>query len=366
MKRRDVLKAAGLGIAGSAALSMPAIAQTAPEIRWRLASAFPNSLDTLYGTAELFARYVSEATDGRFQIQTFAAGEIVPGGPAPLDAVSANTVEMAHTATYYSWGKDPTFALGTAVPFGLNSRMQNAWQYHGGGIDLMNAFFAKHNLYGLPGGNTGAQMGGWFRNEINTVADLNGLKFRIAGLAGAVVSKLGVVPQQIAAGDIYSALERGTIDAVEFVGPYDDQKLGFVQVAPYYYYPAYWEGGAMLHFLINLEQWETLPESYKSVVRTAAQAANVDMQARYDHLNPTAIAELVANGAQLRPFSQEIMDASFTAAQETYAEINGQNADFKTIFDSQMAYRGDAYLWFQISEYTYDTFLMTLQRAGRL
>jgi TRAP-type mannitol/chloroaromatic compound transport system substrate-binding protein len=364
VKRRDVLKSAGLGLAG-AALARPALAQTQPEISWRLASAFPKTLDTLFGTAELFARYVADASDNRFRIQVAPAGEIVPGGPAPLDAVSTKTVEMAHTATYYSWGKDPTFALGTAIPFGLNSRMQNAWMYHGGGIDLFNTFLAKHDLYGLPGGNTGAQMGGWFRKEINSSADLTGLKFRIAGLAGTVLAKVGVVPQQIPASDIYPALEKGTIDATEFVGPYDDEKLGFVKVAPFYYYPAFWEIGAMLHFIINKGAWDGLPESYKAIVRAAAQAANSDMQARYDQANPQAIRDLVAGGAQLRPFSQEIMETSFNAAQETYTEL-ASNADFKAVYDSMIAYRGDAYLWFQVSEFTADTFMMTMQRAGKL
>ena len=365
MKRRDILKAGAIGLAG-AALARPAIALNAPELHWRLASAFPRTLDTLFGTAELFTRYVAEATDNRFRITPSQAGEIVAGGPAPLDAVSAGTVEMAQTASYYSWGKDPTFAFGTGIPFGLNSRMQNAWLYHGGGTDLLNEFFAKHNIFALPGGNTGAQMGGWFRKEINTTADLNGLKFRIAGLAGAVLSKLGVVPQQIAAADIYPALEKGTIDATEFVGPYDDQRLGFVQVAPYYYYPAFWEAGSSLHFMINKPLWDELPAAYQSTIRAAAQAANCDMQARYDTVNPPAIRELVANGAQLRPFSQEIMEASFEAANETYAELSGANPDFKKIYDAVVAYRADAYLWFQVSEYTYDTFMMTLQRAGKI
>lgn len=365
MKRRDVLKAAGIGLAG-ATLARPALAQTAPELNWRLASAFPKTLATLFGTAELFARYVADATDNRFKIQVLAAGDIVPGGPAPLDAAADNTVEMAHTAPYYSWGKDPAFAIGTAIPFGPNARMQNAWMYHEGGLDLWNTFLAKHNLYGLPGGNTGAQMGGWFRKEINTSADLNGLKFRIAGLAGSVLSKVGVVPQQIAAGDIYPALEKGTIDATEFVGPYDDQQLGFVKVAPYYYYPAFWEIGAMLNFVINKAQWDGLPPSYQAIIRAAAQAANSDMLAKYDALNPDAIRALVASGAQLRPFSQEIMETSYTAAQEVYAEISANNADFKALFDSMIAYRNDAYLWFQVAEYTADTFMMTLQRAGKL
>jgi TRAP-type mannitol/chloroaromatic compound transport system substrate-binding protein len=365
LKRRDVLKGVGIGLAG-ATLARPALAQTAPELNWRIASAFPKSLDTLFGTAELFARYVADATDNRFKIQVFAAGEIVPGGPAPLDAAADNTVEMAHTAPYYSWGKDPAFALGTAIPFGPNARMQNAWMYHEGGLDLWNTFLAKHNLYGLPGGNTGAQMGGWFRKEINTSADLNGLKFRIAGLAGSVLSKVGVVPQQIAAADIYPALEKGTIDATEFVGPYDDQQLGFVKVAPYYYYPAFWEIGAMLNFVINKAQWDGLPPSYQAIMRAAAQAANSDMLAKYDALNPDAIRALVASGAQLRPFSQEIMETSYNAAQQVYTELSASNADFKTLFDSMIAYRNDAYLWFQVSEYTADTFMMTQQRAGKL
>jgi TRAP-type mannitol/chloroaromatic compound transport system substrate-binding protein len=365
MKRRDLLKGAGLGLAG-AALARPALAQTAPELKWRLASAFPKTLDALFGTAELFARYVAEATDNRFQIHVAPAGEIVPGGPGPVDAVSTKTVEMGHTASYYSWGKDPTFALGTAMPFGLNSRMQNAWNYHGGGIDLLNEFYAKFDIFALPGGNTGAQMGGWFRNEINAPADLSGLKFRIPGLAGAVLSKLGVVPQQLPGADIYPALEKGTIDATEWVGPYDDQKLGFVKVAPYYYYPAFWEIGAMLHFMINKAEWEGLPAGYQAVIRAAAQAANCDMQAKYDQANPQAIRDLVAAGAQLRPFSQEIMETSFAAAQEIYAELSAQNADFKKVYDSIVAYRGDAYLWFQISEYTSDTFMMTQQRAGKI
>ena len=178
------------------------------------------------------------------------------------------TVEMCHTASYYYFGKDPTFAFGTAVPFGLNSRMQNAWLYFGGGMELMNEFYKKFNIHAIPAGNTGAQMGGWFRKEIKDLADLNGLKMRIGGFAGRVSAKLGVVPQQIAGGDIYPALEKGTLDAAEWVGPYDDEKLGFHKVAQYYYYPGWWEGGAMLHNFINIDKWNELPQTYKSIVRT--------------------------------------------------------------------------------------------------
>lgn len=365
MKRREILKAAGLGIAGSATLAMPAIAQSAPELKWRCTSSFPKSLDTIYGTAETFAKYVADATDNKFQIQVFAAGELVPG-PQAADAVSANTVELCHTASYYFWGKDPTWAFGTAVPFGLNSRMQNGWQYYGGGIDLLNEFYAKYSIYALPCGNTGSQMGGWFRKEINTVADLSGLKFRIGGFGGSILQKLGVVPQQIPGGEIYPALEKGAIDACEWVGPYDDEKLGFYKVAPYYYYPGFWEGGAMLHVMINQGKWNELPPNYKAIVTTAAQAANCDMQAKYDALNPAAIRTLVASGAQLRPFSQEIMEAAFQASHETYAELSASNPEFKKVYDSIAAYRAESYLWFQVSEYTFDTFMMTQQRAGKI
>ncbi|MGC4026811.1 MAG: TRAP transporter substrate-binding protein [Mesorhizobium sp.] len=368
MDRRSFITKAGLAGAGAAAattLAAPAIAQSNPKVTWRLASSFPKSLDTIYGGAEVFSKMVSEATDGNFEVQVFAAGEIVPGLQA-ADAAASGTVEAAHTVSYYYWGKDPTWALGAAVPFALNARGMNAWQYHGGGIDLFNEFLATQGLVGFPGGNTGVQMGGWFRKEINTVADMKGLKMRIGGFAGKVVEKLGVVPQQIAGGDIYPALEKGTIDAAEWVGPYDDAKLGFQKVAPYYYYPGWWEGGPTVHLLFNKAKFDELPKSYQSLVRTAAQAEDANMLQKYDYLNPTAIKQLVANGAQLRPFSQEILAACFDASNEVYAEITASNANFKKIWDSIVAFRKEYYLNMQIAEYNYDTFMMVQQRGGKL
>jgi len=363
MKRRQFVQAAGLGLA-AAAIAKPAIAQSAPEIKWRLTSSFPKSLDTIYGAAETFSKAVAEATDGKFQIQVFAGGEIVPGLQA-ADAVTNGTVEMCHTAPYYYVGKDPTFAFATSVPFGLNSRQQNAWFYHGGGMDLMNEFFKGFNIHSMPGGNTGTQMGGWFRKEIKTPADFNGLKMRIGGLAGKVIAKLGAVPQQIAGGDIYPALEKGTIDAAEWVGPYDDEKLGFNKVAPFYYYPGWWEGGASLHFFTNTAKWAELPKNYQAILTSAAAHANVDMQAKYDARNPGAIKRLVQDGgAQLRPFSPEIMEACYKAATDLYAEIAGTNANFKKVHDAYMAFRNEEYLWFQIGEYTYDSFMIRQRAKG--
>src|SRR5713101_1454042 len=237
MKRRKFITTAAIGGVSAAALAAsfpkPAIAQSQPEIKWRLASSFPKSLDTLYGGAEQVAKRVAEATDNKFQIRTFAGGEIVPALQV-LDAVQNNTVEMGHTASYYYVGKDMTFGLDCTIPFGMNARQQNAWMTHGGGLELLRAFFKDYNVYNIPAGNTGAQMGGWYRKEIKTLDDLKGLKFRIgSGMAGAIMSKLGVVPQTIPGGDIYPALEKGTIDAAEWVGPYDDEKLGFYKVAKY-------------------------------------------------------------------------------------------------------------------------------------
>ncbi len=368
MDRRSFIKKVSVGGAAAAAASVlaaPAIAQSSPKITWRLTSSVPKSRDTIYGGAEVFAKMLSEATDGNFAVQVFAAGELVPGLQA-ADATTAGTVEACHTVSYYYWGKDPAWALGAAVPFALNARGQNAWQYHGGGIDLMNEFFGTQGLVGFPGGNTGVQMGGWFRKEINTVADLQGLKMRIGGFAGKVVERLGVIPQQIAGGDIYPSLEKGTIDAAEWVGPYDDEKLGFYKVAPYYYYPGWWEGGPTVHLLFNKAKFEELPANYKSLVRTAAQATDANMLQKYDYLNPAAVRRLVADGAQLRPFSQEILEACFNKANEVYAEITASNAGFKKIWDSLTGFRKEHYLWAQVAEYNYDTFMMIQQRNGKL
>ncbi|MCA3631391.1 MAG: TRAP transporter substrate-binding protein [Methylobacterium sp.] len=362
MKRRQFLTAAGAGLAAGA-IAKPAIAQSMPEVKWRLTSSFPKSLDTIYGAAETFSKAVAEMTDNKFQIQVFAAGEIVPGLQAQ-DAITNGTVEVAHTASYYYVGKDPTFALGTAVPFGLNSRMQDAWFMHANGMDLLNEFYAGFNIHALLGGNTGCQMGGWFRKEIKNVADLNGLKMRIGGFAGRVLTKLGSVPQQIAGGDIYPALEKGTIDAAEWVGPYDDQKLGFNKVAPVYHFPGWWEGGAALHFFINKAKWEGLPKVYKAILENASHHANTDMQAKYDARNPAAMKALFAAGTQFKPFPPDVMQACWKASNEIYAETVAANPKFKKVYDNMVAFRNDEYLWWQVAEMTYDQYMINFVTRG--
>jgi TRAP-type mannitol/chloroaromatic compound transport system substrate-binding protein len=362
MKRRQFFGAATA--VAATGLAMPAIAQSIPKVSWRLASSFPKGLDTIYGGGETLAKYVSEATDGNFTIDVFAAGELVPPFEV-VDAVQTGTVDLAHTVGYYFSGKDVAWAALSAIPFSLNARGMSAWYYHGGGLDITNAFFANYGIVGFPCGNTAAQMGGWFRKEINTLADLQGLKMRI-GFAGVVMTKLGVIPTPMPGGEIYNALEKGTIDAAEWVGPYDDEKLGFQKVAPYYYYPGWWEGGPTVHALINKGKYDELPPAYQSLLRTACQATSNDMLAKYDYVNPTALKKLVAAGAQLKPFSAEIMDAAFKAAEETYAEFETQSANFKTIWESIRAFRKDHYLWNQVAELNFDSFLQAQQRAGKL
>jgi TRAP-type mannitol/chloroaromatic compound transport system substrate-binding protein len=364
MKRRKFINSAGAGMAGIlAAGSAPAFAQASPEIKWRMTSSFPKSLDTIYGAAEVISKRVAAATNNKFQIQLFASGEIVPGLQA-LDAVQNGTVQCCHTAPYYYVGKDPTFAFGTAVPFGMNCRQYNAWWYVGGGEGVYNEFLKEYGVHAFLSGNTGAQMGGWYRKEIKTVADLKGLKLRIGGFAGQVLAKLGVVPQQIAGGEIYPALEKGTIDAAEWVGPYDDEKLGFNKVAKFYYYPGWWEGGPALHTIVNQKALAELPADYRAILEAACHEGNTMMMARYDAGNPDALKRLVAGGAQLRPFSKPVMEACYKAALELYKETSEKNAKFKKVHDHYMAFMENQVLWFRVAEGTFDTFMQTGRRGG--
>ncbi|MBF0168390.1 MAG: TRAP transporter substrate-binding protein [Alphaproteobacteria bacterium] len=358
MERRKFLKTAGLGLAASS-VAAPALAQSAtmPEVNWRCASSFPKSLDTIFGAAEVISKRVEAATNGKFKIRVFAGGEIVPGLQV-LDAVKDGTVECGHTANYYYFGKDPTFAFDCAVPFGMTARMQNAWMYVGGGLELMREFFKTHNVIQFPAGNTGAQMGGWFRKEIKTVKDMQGLKMRIGGFAGKVMGKLGVVPQQIAGGDIYPSLEKGTIDAAEWVGPYDDEKLGFYKVAKYYYYPGWWEGGPQLSLNVNINEWNKLPPAYQAALESACAEANIFMMAKYDAQNPDAMKRLIGNGVQLRAFPKAVLEACYKAANEVFEETSATNANFKKVFDHWKAFRDMEYDWFRVAENTYDNFMV--------
>jgi TRAP-type mannitol/chloroaromatic compound transport system substrate-binding protein len=359
MKRRDFLKVGGVGLAAST-VAAPAIAQSMPEIKWRLAASWPKSLDTLYGGCEYFCKRVAEITDNHFQIQPFAAGEIVPGLQV-LDAVSNGTVEMGNTALYYYWGKNAAFTFGTALPFGLDTRQHISWLLWGDGQNLLNDLLKEFNCTSIPTGSTGAQMGGWFRKEIKSMEDLKGLKFRVGGFAGTIIAKVGGVPQQIAGGDIYPALEKGTIDAAEWVGPYDDEKLGFVKVAKLYYYPGWWEGTGQGHNVFNLEKWNALPKYYQAAVESASRDTFTWVTGKYDYVNPPALKRLIVAGAQLRPFPQEVLEGCYAAANEIYAELSKTNPHFNKLYTSLTAFRNESLPWMQVAELSFDSFMMRMR-----
>lgn len=365
MKRRHFLgntvigatSATALGACGQAKTGSVAQSNSQPMVRWRMATSWPKTLDTIYGGADTVCKRVGEMTDGRFTIIPFQAGEIVPGLQV-LDAVQAGTVECGHTAGYYYIGKNPALGFGTSVPFGLNAQQQNAWLYHGGGLAAMQKIYANFNVINFPAGNTGVQMGGWFKREIKSLADLKGLKMRIPGLGGDVMSRLGVNVQVLPGGEIYLALDRGAIDAAEWAGPYDDEKLGLHKAAQFYYYPGWWEPGPTLDVQVNLKAWQKLPKEYQEIFKNAAMDANMNMLAQYDALNREALQRLVQGGTKLVAYSQEIMQAAQKAAFELYEENAGKDATFKEVYQQWKTFREQVFQWNKVNELSFANFVM--------
>lgn len=352
MQRRSFMAQAS----AAAILAAPAVVHAQTKIRWRLASSFPKSLDTIFGGAEVFAKAVSEATGGRFEISVHAGGELVPPFGV-VDAIQHGTVEAAHTAPYYFFGKDETFALDCAVPFGLNSRQQTAWMFQGNGLALMRDFYRPYNIVNFPLGNTGAQMAGWYRKPIRSLADIKGMKIRVGGFGGRILQRIGAVPQNIPGGEIYTSLEKGTIDAAEWVGPYDDEKLGFHKVAPYYYYPGWWEGGAQLVLYVNAKAWEALTPEYRAIVHAAASQAHVVMQARYDVYNPEALKRLIASGTLVRHLPRSVLQAAFKAANAVYDELAQTNKSWQKVYADWSRFRRDQVSWSRFAEGEFDRFM---------
>jgi TRAP-type mannitol/chloroaromatic compound transport system substrate-binding protein len=354
MQRRKFLQQAGL--AGILAAGVAPAVHAQQTIRWRLASSFPRALDTIFGGADVFAAKVKEMSGGKFEISVHAGGELMPAFGV-VDGVQQGTVECAHTAPYYFFGKDDTFAINCAIPFGLNSRQMTAWMIEGNGLKLFREFYANYNIVNFPLGNTGAQMGGWYRKPIKSLADIKGMKMRIGGFGGKVLAAIGGVPQNIPGGEIYQALEKGTIDATEWVGPYDDLKLGFYKVAKNYVYPAWWEGGPELELYVNSKAWASLPAEYKAILESAAAVGHTDMQAKYDARNPRALKELVGSGVQLQRMPKDVMNAAFKAAMELYSDLSAKNPAWKKIYSDYAAFRKEQNQWFQFAEAGFDNFM---------
>ena len=364
MKRR-VFLAAGAASAIGAGLAKPAIAQSTPNITWRLASVFPRSAEVIMGAANHMAHSVAALTDGRFRIQIFPAGS-AEVGRNPITAVTTGAVECAQAPLYALADKEPTFAFGTGIPFGLNARHQHSWWLTGGGREIITKELEKFNCTALVMGNSGTQMGGWFRKEIASVDDLKGLKFRIGGMGGDILARLGVEKITLPPGEVPAALEKGTIDAAEFVGPADDEKLGLFKVAKYYYHPGWWDGCGTVHLFIGLEQWNALPKAYQAIVTAAAAYANARMQARYDVSAPAALETLLAEGTELRTFPLPVLEACFAAANAVFAEQSAASERFKGIYESWRQFRGDQVAWFGVTELSFDTLMATLGREGKL
>jgi TRAP-type mannitol/chloroaromatic compound transport system substrate-binding protein len=322
-----------------------------------MTSSFPKSLDTLFGAGKTLCRYVAEATDNKFQIQAYSAGELATSRQA-LDVVSSGAVECAHTPLSFHLNKDMTMAFGAGLPFGLNERHQQSWWTFGGGAEIVNASLKKFNALGLPAGSTGAQMGGWFKREITSVEDLKGLRIRINGMGGAILERLGATSSEMPHADVIAALENNAIDGAEFICPHDDERLGLVRVARYNYNPCWWESSGTVHLVANLDKWNALPKPYQAVIARACDSANTWMLAKYDALNPPALKRLVAAGALIRPFPQPVMEACYRAANEYFAEFAAKDASFKRALDSVNAYRKDHLHWWQIAEHALDSFMI--------
>ena len=319
-----------------------------------MATSWPHSLDTIFGGAETISRRVREMSAGRFLIQPFAAGELVPGLEV-LEAVQNGSVECGHTASYYYLGKNPALAFGTAVPFGLTAQQQNAWLYEGGGLEAIDRLYSDFGVRSFPAGNTGAQMGGWFKRPLEGVASLQGLKMRIPGLGGKVMAALGVNVQVLPGGEIFLALDRGAIDAAEWTGPYDDEKLGLNKAARYYYYPGWWEPGPTLTALVNLQAWSRLPSEYQAMFAAACHEANGLMLSRYDALNATVLQRLIKGGTQLKFYGEPILQAAREATDQILAD-SAKDATFKRVYEQWRTFRQDVFAWNRVNEFSYARF----------
>ena len=357
--RRTFIKRAAAGVAASSVFG-PVYAQTARRVRWRMATSWPKSLDTIYGAAELLGRRAAELTGGRFTIEVHPGGELTKPLEV-LQAVQKGTVEIGHTAVYYYTKLHPAFAFPTALPFGLTARQQNAWLDQGGGNDLLNKeLFDAYGVLGLPAGNTSLQMGGWFRFPVDRATDFRGLRMRIPGLGGEVLRRIGVKTVTLPASEILPALESGRIDATEWVGPYDDEKLGFYKVATFYYYPGWWEPGTTLHAVVNRRAYAKLPREYQEALVSASREANAWALAAYDQKNPEALARLLSYGVQLRPFPRDFLKLVFREAENLYAELAAKDATYRKIFEHWNKARTLLFRWFSTNEASYADFTFRL------
>lgn len=354
MNRRDVLKGAALGAVAAAGstVAAPAIA-AGKAMEVNMVSTWPRDFPGLGTGAQRFAKRVTDMTDGRIKVNYFAAGERVKPFDS-FDEVASGNSQMYHGAEYYFKGKHPGFAYFTSVPFGLTYTEMNAWIRFGGGQELWDKLSAQFGLKGLMCGNTGVQMGGWFRKEINSADDLKGLKMRIPGLGGDVMAKLGASPVSLPGGQIYENLVSGAIDATEWVGPWNDEIMKFYEAAKFYYYPGMHEPGAMLAVSMNKKWWDGLSKADQLIIEAAASMENDVMMAEYNAKNGTALASLIKNhGVKLRQFSDDVYDSFGEAADEVFDDVQKHSPLAKEIHESFVKARADVGAWAKVSDQAY-------------
>jgi TRAP-type mannitol/chloroaromatic compound transport system substrate-binding protein len=374
MKRRDLVMGATAAIATGGYINQnsaitqtetppatqtdnsPAVTGESPQIRWRMATSWDKTLDIAFGSAKTLCQRVSQMTSGKFTITPYAAGELASGLEV-MDAIKAGTVECGHTTSQYYVNKNPALAFAASMPFGLNPHQQNSWLYHGGGLELIQKLYSDFGMINFPAGNTSIQMGGWFTKKINNIHDLQGLRMRISGLGGEVMQRLGVDVQILLGEQIVDALVRGELDAAEWVGPYEDEQLGLHKIAPYYYYPGWWEPGTTREVQVSLKQWQRLPKDYQAIFRAAATEANMRLLAQYDAVNGSALKRLVLGGTKLEAYSEEILKAAHRATFDWYEEQSQANSQFRDIYQQWLSFRREAYDWNRINELSFADFV---------
>ena len=349
MKRRQFIG----GLAVGAALGATAPVRAQAKHKWRMTTTWPKDFPGLGTGANRLAQYISEMSNGEIEVTVHGAGEIVPALEA-FEAVATGTVQMGHGAAYYWKGKVPAAQYFAAVPFGLTAQEMNAWIYHGGGQALWDELYAEFNLKPFLAGNTGVQMGGWFNREINSLDDMKGLKMRIPGLGGDVLSAIGAVPKLLPGGEIFTALQSGVIDATEWVGPYNDLAFGFYKAAKYYYYPGWHEPGTALETFVNKQAYDALPSHLQAAIAAAAQAANLDMLAEFGARNGDALATLVdKHGVELRGFPTEVLARLKSVSEQVVGDVAAGDSASGKVHKAFIDFRGKASQWTGLSEYAY-------------
>lgn len=367
MKRRDFLGKATLGTLAAGAVlggcnktestvantTNAAATQATEVIKWKMVTTWPKNFPGLGTGANKLAETINTLSAGRMEVKVYGAGELVPALEI-FDTVSRGTAQMGHGAAYYWKGKNEVFQFFSTVPFGLTAQEMNGWLYSGGGLALWQKAYAKHNIIPMPAGNMGIQMGGWFNKEINSLDDLNGLKMRIPGLGGEVFKRAGGTPVNLPGGELFTAMQSGTIDAVEWVGPYNDLAFGFYKVAKFYYYPGWHEPGTTLEAMINKQAFEALPNDLQAIVKTACEVANHEMLAEYTSRNNDALQTLVnKHNVQVRRFPDDVLEKLRGLSDQVVKELAQQDAFATEVYESFSRYRNKAANWSEYSERAY-------------